>query len=207
MRTTLLFSLLPIVSVVIVLFILLVLPDHSFHDFHASLKRNWVSSTLSFLSSFLVVIFIFVVFLTLFLLFFELINVAIPNIPLSYFTSEIICDWWASSSSSLLYVRIYGLNLTTFVVKFVSHCLLNSLYIFAWSRLFLLGLPSEFFKVSLSNILNFFLDFILVLTCMDVVTLETEMHDHLVNSIIEFIFSLIIIVHYFIGRCNWIGCD
>lgn len=42
------------------------------------------------------------------------------------------------------------------------------------------------------------------MSCVNVITLETEMSDHLVNTIIDFVFPIVIIIHDFIRRSLWI---
>lgn len=187
LRSSLLLSFFPIISIIIIFLIFLILSNHSLHNFHTSFKRYRISSTLLFKFLFMmcsIFFFLFMIFFKLFLLFFEILDVAIPNVPLSDFTSQVICYWGACCSSSLFDIWINCLNLSTFIIEFISHCLFNGFNIFTRSRFFLLSLSSEFFEISFSIILNFFLNFVLILTCMNIISLKTEMHHHLINAII-----------------------
>jgi hypothetical protein len=83
--------------------------------------------------------------------------------------------------------------------------LLNSFNIFAWTWLFLLSLSFDLLKFCFSNILDFFLNLVLIWWGMNVVSLKAEMHYKLVNWIIFLIFALKIIIHHPIRFCLWIG--
>ncbi len=71
-----------------------------------------------------------VVFLVLFPLIFlfltlELLNVLVPNLPLSDLTPQVIRDWRLGGSTFLLDVGVYGLHLAALVVELVAHGLLD----------------------------------------------------------------------------------
>jgi len=126
------FTFLPIITIFIVLFVLLVLTNHSFHDFHTSFERNRVSSSLGslLLLSFIVVMLLIFFLFILFLFSLELINITVPDFPLGNLSSKIISNWWFCGSSSLFNIWINGLNFSSFVIEFVSHCLFDGFYIF-----------------------------------------------------------------------------
>ena len=121
-------SFLPVIPVIIVFLVLLILSDHSFHNLHTSLKRSRISSSCFLIFSLLL---IFVIFFIIFVLPFELINIGIPNLPLSDLSSKIVYDWRTSCSSFIRNWSVYGLNLSVFVIKFVLHCLFYSFNIFS----------------------------------------------------------------------------
>lgn len=201
------FSLLPIVSIVIILFIFFVLSNHSLHNLHTSFEWCWISARLSRIiwNFFLFFLILFLLLFIIFVLFLKLFNIAIPNFPLSYLSSKIVSYRRASCSSSLFNRRVDSLDLSTFVIEFISHCLLNSFNIFAWTWLFLLSLSFDLLKFCFSNILDFFLNLVLIWWGMNVVSLKAEMHYKLVNWIIFLIFALKIIIHHPIRFCLWIG--
>jgi hypothetical protein len=173
-KTLSLFSFLPIIFVVIVFFVLFILSNHSFHYFHTSLEWSRIPSS----SLTMLLLFLFVAsFLIIFIFFFKLLDVGIPDLPLSYLSTQIISDGRASGSSSLLNGRTYSLCLSIFIVEFIFHSLFNSFNIFSWARFFLLSLPFDLFKFSFADILDFLLDFVFVWTSMDVVSFEGEMHN------------------------------
>lgn len=122
------FSLLPIILVIIVFFIFLVLSDHSFHDFHATFKGVRVSASSCFFN-FLFMRLIW--FIIIFAFFLELLDVGIPDSPLSNLSSEIIGDGGASSCSPFFDWRIDSLYFSVFVVEFILHGLLYSFNIFS----------------------------------------------------------------------------
>jgi hypothetical protein len=121
--------------------------------------------------------FVVIPLLIILVLFFELIDVSIPYLPLSHFTPKIICYWRASRSSSLLNRWVDSLDLSTLIIKLVSHCLFDSIHIFSRPRLFLFSLSLNLFKFSFANVLDLFLNFVFVRGSVDVVSLETEVHD------------------------------
>jgi hypothetical protein len=137
----------------------------SFHNFHTSFKWIRISSRFSF--------FIFLIswcLLVVFWFLLKLFNIAIPDIPLRYFTSQMIGNWRTSGCSSLFYVRIYRLNLSVFEIEFISHCLLDGLYIFSWSGFLLFCLSSELLELGFSIVENLFLYLMLIWRGMDIVT-------------------------------------
>lgn len=165
---------LPIISVLIVLFIFLILSNHSFHYFHTTFEGCRVSTSFGFLlGSFLLMMMVLLVLLLfiLFLLSFELFNISVPYFPLSDFAPQIVSNWWLCCSSSFLNVRINRLDLPSLIVELVSHRLLDGLDIFARTRLLLFSLSSELLEIFLSVQLNFFLDLVLIVGSMNVVTL------------------------------------
>ena len=120
------FSFLPIILIIFIFAILLVLPDHSFHNFHASQKRRRVSSRLdSFFRNMLILI----TFIILLSFFFKILDITIPNFPLSDLSSNVFSCWWDRCCSSLSYLRVNCLDFSTIVIEFISHRLFNSLYI------------------------------------------------------------------------------
>ncbi len=173
-----LFSFLPIVSIVIILFIFLVLANHSLHDFHTSFEWSRVSAWLRIIwNFFLFFLILFFLLFVIFIFFLEFLNITIPNFPLSYLTSKVISNRRTSCSSSFLNRRVNSLNFSTFVIEFISHCLLNCFNIFAWTWFLLLGLSFNLFKFCLADILNFFLNFVLIWWSMNIVSLKAEMND------------------------------
>jgi hypothetical protein len=199
-------SFLPIVSIVIIFFVFFVLSNHSLHDLHASFKWSWISSWLRGIYNFsLFFLILFLLLLVIFVLFLKFLNVAIPHFPLSYLSSKVVGNRRTSCSSSFFNRRVNSLNLSTFVIEFISHCLLNSFNIFAWAWLFLLGLSFDLFKFGLANILDFFLNFVFIWWSMNIVSLKAEMNDQLVNWVVFLIFALEVIIHHPIGFCLWIG--
>lgn len=199
-------SFLPIVPIVIIFFVFFVLSNHSFHDLHASFKWSWISSWLRGIYNFsLFFLILFLLLLVIFVLFLKFLNVAIPHFPLSYLSSKVVGNRRTSCSSSFFNRRVNSLNLSTFVIEFISHCLLNSFNIFAWAWLFLLGLSFDLFKFGLANILDFFLNFVFIWWSMNIVSLKAEMNDQLVNWVVFLIFALEVIIHHPIGFCLWIG--
>ena len=199
-------SFLPIVPIVIIFFVFFVLSNHSLHDLHASFKWSWISSWLRGIYNFsLFFLILFLLLLVIFVLFLKFLNIAIPHFPLSYLSSKVVGNRRTSCSSSFFNRRVNSLNLSTFVIEFISHCLLNSFNIFAWAWLFLLGLSFDLFKFGLANILNFFLNFVFIWWSMNIVSLKAEMNDQLVNWVVFLIFALEVIIHHPIGFCLWIG--
>lgn len=199
-------SFLPIVPIVIIFFVFFVLSNHSLHDLHASFKWSWISSWLRGIYNFsLFFLILFLLLLVIFVLFLKFLNVAIPHFPLSYLSSKVVGNRRTSCSSSFFNRRVNSLNLSTFVIEFISHCLLNSFNIFAWAWLFLLGLSFDLFKFGLANILDFFLNFVFIWWSMNIVSLKAEMNDQLVNWVVFLIFALEVIIHHPIGFCLWIG--
>ena len=196
-----LLSFLPIIFIVVIFSIFFVLSDHSLHDFHTSFKRSRVSSTFVRSFYFLLLPILFIISV----LFFELFDVRVPNLPLSDFSSQIIGDGRASSCSSLSYGSVDGLNFSIFVVEFVLHCLLDSFCIFAWTWFLLLSLPFYLFELALSIVLDFFLNFILIGSCMNVVSFKTEVHDELIDCIIDFVFPFQIIIIDSVGFSMRVG--
>lgn len=184
--------------------------NHSFHDFHTSFERNRVSSSLGslLLLSFFIMMMLFIFFFLIFFLFpFKFINITVPNFPLGNLSSKIISNWWFCGSSSLFNIWINGLNFSSFVIEFVSHCLFDGFYIFTWSRFFLFCLSSKLLEVLFSVKLNLFLNFVFIMSCMNIITFKTEMSNHLVDTIIDFIFSFIVVIHNFVWRSLRIGHD
>ena len=199
-------SFLPIVSIVIIFFVFFVLSNHSLHDLHASFKWSWISSWLRGIYNFsLFFLILLLLLLVIFVLFLKFLDVAIPHFPLSYLTSKVVGNRRTSCSSSFFNRRVNSLNLSTFVIEFISHCLLNSFNIFAWAWLFLLGLSFDLFKFGLANILDFFLNLVFIWWSMDIVSLKAEMNDQLINRVVFLIFALEIIIHHTIRFCLWIG--
>jgi hypothetical protein len=199
-------SFLPIVPIVIIFFVFFVLSNHSLHDLHASFKWSWISSWLRGIYNFsLFFLILFLLLLVIFVLFLKFLNIAIPHFPLSYLSSKVVGNRRTSCSSSFFNRRVNSLNLSTFVIEFISHCLLNSFNIFAWAWLFLLGLSFDLFKFGLANILDFFLNFVFIWWSMNIVSLKAEMNDQLVNWVVFLIFALEVIIHHPIGFCLWIG--
>ena len=158
-----LFTLLPVVFIVIIFTVFLILADHPFHDLHTSFERSRVSST--FLLNFGFTLLLFSI------LFLHLFNIGIPYIPLCDFSSQILDNWRTGSCTTIFDGRVDCLHFTTAVVELVAHRLLDGLYILARSRFFLLCLPLDLLKFGLANVLDFFLDLILVGGGMDVVSL------------------------------------
>ena len=199
-------SFLPIVPIVIIFFVFFVLSNHSLHDLHASFKWSWISSWFRGIYNFsLFFLILFLLLLVIFVLFLKFLNIAIPHFPLSYLSSKVVGNRRTSCSSSFFNRRVNSLNLSTFVIEFISHCLLNSFNIFAWAWLFLLGLSFDLFKFGLANILDFFLNFVFIWWSMNIVSLKAEMNDQLVNWVVFLIFALEVIIHHPIGFCLWIG--
>jgi len=168
----LLFSFLPIVFIVVIFFILLILSNHSFHYFHTSFKWSRISTTfrcswwMMSLSMFFTMLFLFFILL---LLFFKLFNIAVPDIPLCNLSSKIVSDWRTSCSSTFFNLVVNSLNLTAFIVKFVSHSLFNSLDVLSTTRLLLLGLTSELLEIFFTIFFNLFLNLILIMTRVNII--------------------------------------
>lgn len=137
-------------------------------------------------------------FLVLLLFFLELGNIAVPDIPLCNLPSEIVSNGRTCSSTSLFDLVVNRLNLTTFVVELVSHSLLDSLDVFATAGLLLFCLTSELLEVLFTVLLDLLLDLVLIVACMDIVSFQREVSDHLIDAVIQFILSLLIVIHDFI---------
>lgn len=193
LNTLSLFTFLPVVLIIVVFLVLFVLTNHSLHNLHATLERSWVPSTS--ISGFLFLLFISSLLFIL-ILSFKFLNISIPNFPLCNLSSQIISNWRTCSCSSFLNVRIYSLNLPVFIIEFVFHRLFNRFNIFTRPRFLLLGLSLDLFKLSLAYVLNLLLNFIFVWTCVDIVTFQTEVDHQLINSVINLIFALQIIIHH-----------
>ena len=74
---------------------------------------------------------VLVVFLVIFVIILELLDVAIPDIPLSDFASQIVSDRWTSGCPSFLDRSVDCLDLPVLVVKFIFHGLLDGFNIFS----------------------------------------------------------------------------
>lgn len=146
-------------------------------------------------------------FLIFFSLFLKIFNISIPNIPLSNLSSYILSWRWNRCSTSLFYLRINCLNLSSVVVEFISHWLFNSFYIFTWTWLLFLSFSSIFIKFFLSIILDKLLCFKLSCSSMYIISLKAKMYCQIISSIINFINSFIKIIWNFIRRCLWINSN
>lgn len=110
-------SFFPIVLIFSVFIILLILPDHSLHDLHTSKERRRISSGFNSLFGYIFIL----TFIILFGLFLEILNISIPNFPLSYFSSNILSCGRYCCSSSFSDFRINCLHLSSIVIEFISH--------------------------------------------------------------------------------------
>jgi len=90
------------------------------------------------------------------------VDIGIPDIPLGDFASDVLVDRRTGGCTSLPGFGVNGLDLSTVVVEFVPHGLLDHLDVLAGSGLFLLGLGLVLVKENSSGFLNFFLDFVVV---------------------------------------------
>ena len=135
-----LFSLLPIIFVVIILSVPFILLDHSLHYLHASLEACRLHCLLLLL---FLLFFLFGVLLvcSAFLIFFgfssEFLDVGVKYLPLSDLSLQNISQRQTCWSTFLSYFRICGLSLSSFVIELVPHWLLD-----CW---ILIVLPSMFF--------------------------------------------------------------
>lgn len=146
-----------------------------------------------------------VALLIVLVLFLELVDVGVPYFPLSDLSPEVICYWRASGSSSFLDGGVDGLNLSTLIIELVPHSLFDGIHIFSRPGLLLLRLSLDLFKFSFSDVLDFFLDFVLVGGSVDVVSLETQVHNQLVNGIIRFIFAIQVVIHNSVRLSQRVG--
>jgi hypothetical protein len=84
-------------------------------------------------------------------------------------SSKIVSDWRTSCSSTFFNLVVNSLNLTAFIVKFVSHSLFNSLDVLSTTRLLLLGLTSELLEIFFTIFFNLFLNLILIMTRVNII--------------------------------------
>ena len=176
--------------------------NHSLHHFHTSFEWSRVPSSFNWLFFFLLLMMWSLFFILT--LFFKLLDIGVPDFPLSDFTSKIICYWRASCSSSCLNWRIDCLDLSIFIVEFIFHSLLNRFNIFSRSWLFLFGLTFHLFKFGFSYILNFLLNLVFIRRSVDVVSLLTKMYDELIDRLVFFIFPFKIVIHDSIRFSLWV---
>lgn len=197
-----LFAFLPIVLIIVIFLILFVLSYHPLHDLHASLEWCRIpSSWLVWLLFFLLIS----TFLVVFVLLFELLDVGVPYLPLSNFSSEVVGNWRASRCSNLLYWRVNGLNLSALIVELVSHCLFNGLNILSRARFFLLRLPFDLLEFGLATVLDFFLNLILIGGGMDIISFQAKMHNKLINCFVFLVFAFQIVIHDSVGFSLRVG--
>lgn len=157
-RSLCFFSFLPIVLIIVVLLILFILSDHPLHNLHASLERGRIPSSLSTLLLLLLVAALLIIFSLLL----ELLDIGIPDLPLSDLSSEIVSDRRTSGCSSFFDRWVNGLNLSALIIELIPHSLLDRLYILPRSRFLLLCLSLHLLKLSLADVFNLLLDLILI---------------------------------------------
>lgn len=143
-------------------------------------------------------------FIIIFAFFLELLDVGIPDSPLSNLSSEIIGDGGTSCCSPFFDWRIDSLYFSVFVVEFILHGLLYSFNIFSWSRLFVFSLALDSLKLGFPLVINFFLYLELIGACVNVISFKRKVHDQLINRVIGLIFSLEIVVHHSVWFSLWI---
>ena len=113
------FSFFPIVFIIPVFVIFLILSDHSLHDLGASLEGSRIPS---WLWTFLFLISAFILNSSFF---FQILNVVIPNIPLSDFTTDVDVCWELSCGSSFFHFWVNCLNFSSVIVELIPHGLFD----------------------------------------------------------------------------------
>lgn len=81
--------------------------------------------------SWLLFFLVLVILLVISVLFLELFDVSVPDLPLSYFSSQVVGNRRAGSCSSFFNGGVDSLDLSVLVVKLVLHGLLYSFNILA----------------------------------------------------------------------------